>query len=120
MRRKARPIPWAHGSGPRKRLRSDAPQRSAERELHESYAAVTLNSGVVMDIRFISSLTAEDEEQFAPVVLKALSAVLDHLPIAYTVRIETIGARTFSHSHTATGSDIGAGRPGTPSTTPAI
>jgi len=52
-----------------------------------------------MDIRFISSLTAEDEEQFAPVLMKAVCTLLDQLPIAYTVRIETIGARTFAHSH---------------------
>jgi hypothetical protein len=49
-----------------------------------------------MNIRFISSLTAEDEDQFAPAVLKAVSALLDQLPIAYTMRIETAGSRVFS------------------------
>ena len=52
-----------------------------------------------MEIRFISSLTAEDEEIFAPAVVKALSAFLDQLPIAYTLRIETSGAQVFQHTH---------------------
>ena len=52
-----------------------------------------------MDIRFISTLTAEDEETFAPALLQAIGSILDRLPIAYTVRIETTGARTFQHTH---------------------
>jgi hypothetical protein len=52
-----------------------------------------------MQIRFISSLTAEDEAMFAPAVLKALTAFLDQLPIAYTLRIETSGARVYQHTH---------------------
>ena len=52
-----------------------------------------------MDIRFVSSLTAEDENLFAPALLKAVGALLDQLPIAYTVRIETTGSQVFQHSH---------------------
>lgn len=52
-----------------------------------------------MDIRFISSLTPDDENAFAPALLKALGAVLDQLPIAYTVRIETTGAQVYQHTH---------------------
>jgi hypothetical protein len=52
-----------------------------------------------MDIRFVSSLTAEDEKLFAPALLKAVAALLDQLPIAYTVRIETTGAEVFQHAH---------------------
>jgi hypothetical protein len=52
-----------------------------------------------MNIRFISTLTADDENQFAPGLLKAIGALLDQLPIAYTVRIETTGAQVFQHSH---------------------
>ena len=52
-----------------------------------------------MEIRFISSLTAEDEAVIAPAVLKAVSAFLDQLPIAYTLRIETSGAQAFQHTH---------------------
>lgn len=52
-----------------------------------------------MDIRFVSSLTAEDENKFAPALLKAVGALLDPLPIAYTVRIETTGSQVFQHTH---------------------
>jgi len=55
-----------------------------------------------MEIRFISSLTAEDENLFAPALLKAVGALLDQLPIAYTIRIETTGAEVFQHSHAGT------------------
>jgi hypothetical protein len=53
-----------------------------------------------MEIRFISSLTAEDENQFAPALLKAVGMLLDQLPIAYTMRIQTTGAQVFQHTHT--------------------
>ena len=53
-----------------------------------------------MDIRFVSSLTGEDENAFAPALLKAIGAILDQLPIAYTVRIETTGSQVFQHTHT--------------------
>ena len=56
-----------------------------------------------MEIRFISSLTAEDESLFAPALLKAVGALLDQLPIAYTIRIETTGSQVFQHSHAAAG-----------------
>ena len=52
-----------------------------------------------MNIRFISTLTADDENQLAPGLVKAIGALLDQLPIAYTVRIETTGAQVFQHSH---------------------
>jgi hypothetical protein len=52
-----------------------------------------------MDIRFISSLTPEDENAFAPALLKAVGAVLDQFPIAYTIRIETTGAQVFQYTH---------------------
>ena len=52
-----------------------------------------------MDIRFVSSLTAEDENLCAPALLKAVGALLDQFPIAYTVRIETSGAQVYQHSH---------------------
>lgn len=52
-----------------------------------------------MEIRFVSSLTAEDENSFAPALLKAIGTLLDQLPIAYTLRIETTGAQVLQHSH---------------------
>ena len=52
-----------------------------------------------MEIRFVSSLTPEDENTFAPVLLKALGALLDQTPIAYTLRIQTSGMQVCQHSN---------------------
>jgi hypothetical protein len=52
-----------------------------------------------MDIRFISSLTLDDENRVAPALLAAMVSVLDHLPIAYTLRLETSSGRSFHHGH---------------------
>lgn len=52
-----------------------------------------------MDITFISSLDAEEEERLAPALLTALSALLDGSSLAYTIRIRTTGLKVFSHSH---------------------
>jgi hypothetical protein len=60
-----------------------------------------------MDIRFVSSLTSEDEKLFAPALLKAVAALLDQLPIAYTVRIETTGAEVFQHAHAVSADEPG-------------
>ncbi|MBA3638245.1 MAG: hypothetical protein H0W53_03000 [Acidobacteria bacterium] len=66
-----------------------------------------------MDIRLISSLTADDENAFAPALLKAVGAILDQFPIAYTLRVETTGAQVFQHTHhsfeTAASASIPAG-----------
>ena len=59
-----------------------------------------IGRGELVEIRFISSLTAEDEDQFAPALLKAVGALLDQLPIAYTMRIQTTGAQVFQHTRT--------------------
>jgi hypothetical protein len=59
-----------------------------------------------MDIRFISTLTAEDEGQMAPALMSAVTALLDALPIAYTLRIETLGAQVFQHTHPSATSDL--------------
>jgi hypothetical protein len=59
-----------------------------------------------MEIRFISSLTPEDENVFAPTVLRAVGALLDQMPIAYTLRIETAGAQVYQHSHPMEGAPI--------------
>ena len=42
-----------------------------------------------MYIELASTLTREDENRLAPAVLKAISGMLDMLPIAYAIRIET-------------------------------
>lgn len=58
-----------------------------------------------MEIRFISTLTADDEGQMAPALMHAVTALLDALPIAYTLRIETLGAQVFQHTHPSAGAD---------------
>ena len=50
-----------------------------------------------MNIRFTSSLTPEDENAIAPALLAAFSAILDLLPIAYVIRIETSDAQIYHH-----------------------
>jgi hypothetical protein len=67
-----------------------------------------------MEIRFISSLTADDEALYAPAILKALSALLDQLPIAYTMRIETTGAQVYQHTHVLAGDRKGEAAMGPP------
>ena len=59
-----------------------------------------------MEIRFISTLTAEDEGQIAPALMQAVTALLDALPIAYTLRVETLGAQVFQHTHPPAGADL--------------
>ena len=48
-------------------------------------------------IRFTSSLTAEDENRLAPALVKALSSILDLLPVAYAIRIETSDSQVYQH-----------------------
>ena len=57
-----------------------------------------------MDIRVISSLTADDEVRIAPMLLGELAQVLARMPIAYDIRIETSEGRVFTHRHTPDGS----------------
>jgi hypothetical protein len=52
-----------------------------------------------VQVRFISSLTPEDEDRFAPGLLTAIRALLMHVPIAYTLRIETEAGTVLEHHH---------------------
>lgn len=54
-----------------------------------------------MDIRFVSSLTPDVEDLVAPALLKAVAALLDQVPVAYSLRIETTGAQVLQHTHAA-------------------
>ncbi len=56
-----------------------------------------------MDIRFISSLTADDENRLAPVLLSMAAALLDGLPLAYRLRLDTAAGRSFEHVHSPGG-----------------
>ena len=50
-----------------------------------------------MRIEITSTLTQEDENRLAPAVLKALSGLLDMLPIAYMIRVETTDEHVLQH-----------------------
>ena len=51
-----------------------------------------------MNIRFTSSLTDHDENAVAPALLKAVVSILDALPIAYVIRIDTSDSQVYQHS----------------------
>jgi hypothetical protein len=51
-----------------------------------------------VNIRFTSSLTPEDENMLAPALLSAMSRILDLLPIAYMIRIDTCDAQVYQHA----------------------
>ena len=52
-----------------------------------------------MEIRFVSSLTAEDEIRLAQGLLTAFASLLDQWPIAYTLRIDAGESTVLRHSH---------------------
>jgi hypothetical protein len=51
-----------------------------------------------VNIRFTSTLTPDDENTVAPALLRALSSILDLMPIAYVIRIDTSDAQVYQHS----------------------
>jgi hypothetical protein len=60
-----------------------------------------------VNIRFTSSLTPEDENIVAPAILRAFASILDLLPIAYNIRIETSDSRTYQHAGPSETSTVG-------------
>lgn len=52
-----------------------------------------------MEIRFVSSLTPDDEERLAQPLLQLVCSVLDQLPLAYTLRIETTSGTAVQRTH---------------------
>jgi hypothetical protein len=56
-----------------------------------------------VEIRFISSLTEDDEERMARALLGAVEHLLKPFPIAYIVRIETSAGTVLQH---ATGAGV--------------
>ena len=59
-----------------------------------------------MNIRFTSSLTPDDENVIAPALVKAIAGILDLLPIAYNLRIETSDSQTYQHTGPNTSSSL--------------
>ncbi len=62
-----------------------------------------------MEIRVVSSLTAEDEVRVAPMVLGELAQLLGKMPIAYDIRIQTTADQVFCYSYTPP--DVAADKP---------
>jgi len=54
--------------------------------------------GFPVNIRLTSSLTPEDENTLAPALLTAMSCILNLLPIAYMIRIDTSDAQVYQSS----------------------
>jgi hypothetical protein len=61
-----------------------------------------------VNIRFTSSLTEHDENAIAPALLRAVVSILDMLPIAYVIRIDTSDSRVYQHSRPLDSPDGGA------------
>jgi hypothetical protein len=53
-----------------------------------------------VNIRFTSSLTPEDENAIAPAILTAVAGILDLLPLAYVIRIDTADSKVYQRSST--------------------
>jgi hypothetical protein len=51
-----------------------------------------------MQIRFVSTLTAEDEERLAEALVETVRSLLAAFPIGYTFRVETNRMRVFEHN----------------------
>ena len=51
-----------------------------------------------MDLHFVSTLTPEDEDRYAPLVLAAVRALLEPMPIAYALRIVTANGLAVQHT----------------------
>ena len=58
-----------------------------------------------VNIRFTSSLTDHDENTIAPALLKAVVSILDTLPLAYVIRIDTSDSQVYQHSRPLDGSE---------------
>jgi hypothetical protein len=51
-----------------------------------------------MDIHFVSTLTPEDEDRYAPMVLAAVKAILEPMPITYALRVVTTNGLALQHT----------------------
>ena len=81
------------------RMLTDTAKMQRIRPKHRIHTGTPLAlSRHIVDITLTSTLTAEDENFIAPAVLKAVTNILDHLPIAYRVRIDTIDCQSYMGS----------------------
>jgi hypothetical protein len=61
-----------------------------------------------MEIRFISSLTPDDEARMGAAICKAAAQLLAPLPIAYTLRVQTTDGQTFCEQSAALDAPVAA------------
>ena len=61
-----------------------------------------------MDIHFVSTLTPEDEDRYAPMVLAAVKAILEPMPISYAVRVVTANGLAVQHTKSEQADDVAA------------
>jgi hypothetical protein len=61
-----------------------------------------------MEIRFVSTLTPEDEERIATLIIEAAKGILAILPISYKLEIKTIANHLCEHEQIG-GSPLPAG-----------
>lgn len=64
-----------------------------------------------MEIRFISSLTPEDENRIATALLAAAGELLDQAPIAYTIRVATATGKVFQRGRSPVVDEPSGGEP---------
>ncbi len=70
-----------------------------------------------MDIHFISTLTPDDEDRLAVMIIEVAKGVLASLPISYKLRVETTGHRLCEHEQIgATGETLPESPRGRPTT----
>ena len=65
-----------------------------------------------MDIHFVSTLTPEDEDRYAPMVLAAVKAILEPMPITYAMRIVTTNGLAVQHTKADHVEDLAVRRTG--------
>jgi hypothetical protein len=71
-----------------------------------------------MEIRFISTLTPDDEARAADAICKAAASLLAPLSIAYTLRVSTTDGQIFCEQSQGLAASVSAGiSSGAPATT---
>jgi len=63
-----------------------------------------------VNIRFISTLTAEDENHLAPGILKAVSALAEIFPIRFVIKLDTVDGHTYQGGNHSNGNHGGPGQ----------
>jgi hypothetical protein len=78
---------------------NDCAQIEGHKSCEEGDASKDFKRLPHMNIRFTSSLTPEDEKALAPVLIQTVASMLELLPIAYMIRIETSDSQVYQHSN---------------------